>query len=147
MELILKKDIDKLGKAGEAVSVRDGYARNYLIPQRLALFASPANLKIIEQEKNKAVLRMQKEKEDAQRLADKISTTSCTITVQAGADGKLFGSVTTQDIAQSYKEEGLNIDKRKIELPQPVKEVGIFKIKVRLHPEVVAEAKVWVVKE
>ena len=147
MQIILKKDIEKLGKAGESVSVKDGYARNFLIPKGLALSASQANLKIVEQEKEKATLRQEKEKKDAQSLAQKISSISCTITVQAGEDGKLYGSVTNQDVASAYKLEGINIDKRKIELPQPIKEVGVFKIQVRLNPEVIAQAKVWVVKE
>ena len=147
MEIILKKDVEKLGKAGEVVSVMDGYARNFLLPKGFALLASTTNLKIVEQEKKKAQLLEQKQKQEAQRLADKISYTSCTITVQAGQDGKLYGSVTTQDIAQAYKLEGINVDKRRIELPQPIKEVGVFKINVRLHPEVSALAKVWVVKE
>jgi large subunit ribosomal protein L9 len=147
MDIILKKDIEKLGKAGELVSVKDGFARNLLLPKKLALPASAANLRIMEQEKKKALHRQEKEKKEAQDLAQKISSTSCTITVQAGQDGKLYGSVTTQDIAQAYQSEGINIDKRKIELPQAIREVGVFKINVKLHPDVLAEAKVWVVKE
>jgi large subunit ribosomal protein L9 len=147
MQVILKKDIEKLGKAGEVVSVRRGYARNFLLPKEFALPATGANLKVVEEEKKRAALRQEKEKKDAQELAEKINSSSCTITVQAGQDGKLYGSVTNQDIAQAYKLEGINIDKKKIELPQPIKEAGVFKINVRLHPEVSAQAKVWVVKE
>lgn len=147
MQIILKKQIEKLGKAGEVISVRDGYARNFLFPQGLALPASAVNLKIIEQEEKRMLLRQEKQKKELQDLAGKISSTSCTITVQAGPDGKLFGSVTNQDIAQAYKLEGINIDKRNIELPQPIKEVGVFKISVRLHPEITAQAKLWIVKE
>ncbi len=147
MEVILKKDIEKLGKAGEVVSVKDGYARNFLLPQGLGLPASTANLKIIEQEREKTALRRQKEKEQAQKLAEKISAVSCTITAQAGEGGKLYGSITNQDIAQAYQAEGIEIDRRKIELSQPIKEVGVFKIEIKLHPEVTAQAKVWVVKE
>lgn len=147
MKVILKKDIARLGKSGEVVSVKDGFARNYLLPQGLAFLASAANLKMVEQEKKRSLLHQEKEKEQAQDLAQKISSISCTISVQAGQDGKLFGSVTSQDIAQAYKLEGLNIDKRKIELTEPIKEVGVFKINIKLHPEVTAEAKIWVVKE
>lgn len=147
MKVILKKDIEKLGKAGEVVSVKDGYARNFLLLKGLALTASAVNLKIVEQEKKKAALRQEKQRQQAEELAQKIASVSCTITVQAGQDGKLYGSVTSQDIAQGYKAEGINIDKRKIELPEPIKEVGVFKINVRLHPEVVVQPKVWVVKE
>ncbi|MBN3038293.1 MAG: 50S ribosomal protein L9 [Candidatus Omnitrophica bacterium] len=147
MEVILKKNVEKLGKAGDVASVKDGYARNFLFPQGLALPATAANLKVIEREKEKATLRQEKEKQAAQELAEKINATSCTISVQAGEDGKLYGSVTNQDIAQAYKQEGINIDKKKIELPEPIKEVGVFKVDVKLHPEITAEAKIWVVKE
>lgn len=147
MEVILKKDIEKLGKAGDVVSVKRGYARNFLFARKLALVATATNLKLVEQEKEKTRLRLEQEKVQMQDLAQKIASSSCTITVKAGEDGTLFGSVTNQDIAQAYKSEGINIDKRKIELPQPIKEVGVFKISIRLHPEVTAQGKVWVVKE
>lgn len=147
MQVILKKRIEKLGQEGEVVSVKPGYARNFLFPQDLALPASPANLKIVEQEAKKVRLAQEKEKQQAQETADKIGSSSCTIPVKAGQDGKLYGSITTQDIAQAYKLEGLDIDKRKIELPEPIKEVGVFKIDIKLHPEVTAKAKVWIVKE
>ncbi len=147
MEVILKKDVDKLGKAGSVASVKNGYARNYLFPKGLALRATAANLKIVEYEKEKAAARLEKEKQQAQALADKINTTSVTITVQAGEEGALFGSVTNQDIAQAYKVEEILIDKRKIDLPEPIKEVGVFKVSIKLHADVTAEAKIWVVKE
>jgi len=147
LEVILKEAIDKLGKAGDVVSVKRGYARNCLFPKGLALAASPANLELVEQEKKRILYRQEREKKEAQDLAQKISSSSCTITLQAGQDGKLYGSVTSQDIAQAYKLEGINIDKRKIEFTQPIKEVGVFKIEIRLHPEVTAQAKIWVVKE
>jgi len=147
MQVILKKDIEKLGKAGEVASVKKGFARNFLFPQALALPATSANLKVVEQEKKRESLRQEKGKQQAQALGEKLASSSCTITVQAGEEGKLFGSVTVQDIAEAYKLEGIDIDKRKIELPEPIKETGIFKIKVKLHPEVNVEAKVWVVKE
>lgn len=147
MEIILKKDIEKLGKVGEVVTVKDGYARNFLLPKDLAVEASSTNLRIVEREKSKALIRQEKQRQFAQELAEKIKSISCTIAVRVGKDGKLFGSVTTGDIAQAYKDEGIDIDKRKIELPQPIKEEGVYKITLRLHPEVIAEAKVWVVKE
>ncbi len=147
MEVILKKDVEKLGAAGLVTSVKSGYARNYLLPQGLALVATPANLKVVQREKEKAAVQLEKQKQQALVLADKINTTSITITVQAGEEGVLFGSVTNQDIAQAYKNEGIAIDKKKIDLVDPIKEVGVFKVSVRLHPEVTAEAKIWVVKE
>lgn len=147
MQLILKKDVEKLGKAGDVVDVKRGFARNFLFPKDRALAASPANLKIVEKEKAKETLRLEKDRQKAQDLAKKIASTSCTISVQSGDDGKLYGSVTTQDIAQAYKSEGIDIDKRKIELPQPIKEVGVFKIEIKLHPEVIAQGKVWIVNK
>ena len=147
MEIILKQDIDKLGKVGEVVEVKDGYARNFLLPKGLGLRANATNLKVVEREKQKALLRLEQEKTEAQALAEKINATSCTVSVEAGQDGKLFGSVTTQDIAQAYKAEGINLDKRKIELEQPIKEVGVFKISIKIHPELNVQAKVWVVKQ
>jgi len=103
MEIILRKDVQKLGKAGEVISVKTGYARNFLFPQGLALEASANNLKVVEREKDKTLLRQQQQKQQAQGLADKIKSVSCTITVRAGQDGKLFGSVTSQDVAEAYK--------------------------------------------
>jgi large subunit ribosomal protein L9 len=147
MQIILKKDIEKLGKAGDVVTVKAGYARNFLFPKALALPASPANLEIVEREKSRFVQLEQKKKQKAQELAEKINFSSCTIPVRVGPDGKLFGSVTSHDIVQAYKAEGIEIDKRQVELTQPIKEIGVFKVAVKLHPEVTAEAKVWIVKE
>ena len=147
MEVILKKNVERIGQAGDTVSVKDGFARNYLLPQGLALVATSANLKVIAVEKKKEAQRLEKKKLQAQELAQKINASSCTITAKAGDDGKLFGSVTNQDIADAYKAEGITLDKRKIELPENIKEVGVFKVVVKLHPEVAAEAKIWVVKE
>jgi large subunit ribosomal protein L9 len=147
MQIILKKDVEKLGKAGEVVSVKRGYARNFLLPRGLALYASASNLKVVEREKKKVLLVKEQQQKRAQALADKIGSASCTISVQAGQDGKLFGSVTTQDIAEAFKAEGIDIDRKKIELPEPIKEVGVFKINIKLHPEITSQTKVWVVKE
>ncbi len=146
IQIILKKDIEKLGKAGEVLSVREGYARNFLLPKGLALSATASNLKVVEQEKKKASLAKEQQRNLAQALADKISSASCTVSVQAGQDGKLFGSVTTQDIAEAFKAEGVDIDRKKIELTQPIKEVGVFKINIKLHPDITTQTKVWVVK-
>ena len=147
MDVILRKDVGKLGKAGEVDSVMTGYARNFLFPQGLALEASAGNLKVVEKEKEKSLLRQQQQKQQAQELADRIQAVSCRITVRAGEDGKLFGSVTTQDIVEAYKSEGIELDKKKIELERPIKEEGVYKIQLKLHPEINAEGKIWVVKE
>lgn len=147
MQVILKQDIKNLGTAGDAVSVTNGYARNFLLARGLALLATAANLKIIEKQRQKAKLRQAQEKKQAEELAKKLVSVSCTISMQVGEDDKLFGSVTNQDIANAYKAEGIDIDKRKIEVVEPIKEVGVFKIKIKLHPQVSTEAKVWVIKE
>ncbi len=147
MEVILKKDVSKIGKAGDVVEVKKGFARNFLLAQGLALPASAINLKVIEREKEKQKARLEQEKDEMKKMAVQIAEISCTITVKAGEDGKLFGSVTNQDIAAAYRAEGVEIDKRKINLPEPIKEVGVFKVEVKLHPEITAEAKIWVVKE
>ncbi|MFH1245326.1 MAG: 50S ribosomal protein L9 [Candidatus Omnitrophota bacterium] len=147
MQVILKKDIDKLGKTGAVVAVENGYARNFLLPKGFALPASPVNVKIVEAEKKKIALREEKEKREAQQLAEKIGALSCTIAVQAGNEGKLFGSVTNQDVVLALQNEGIEVDKKKIDLPEPIKELGVFKVEIKLHPEVVASVKIWVVKK
>jgi large subunit ribosomal protein L9 len=147
MKIILRCDVEALGKTGETLVVKDGYARNYLIPQGLALEASAASLRVIEKERQDLVKKKERERKEALALAEKIKNTSCTITVEAGLDDKLFGVVTNQDVAEAYEQEGLTIDKRAIELAEPIKELGVFYVPIKVHPEVTAEAKVWVVKK
>lgn len=147
MKVILTEDVNDLGSMGEIVQVRDGYARNFLFPKKLAKPATDSNLKIIEEIKKKKVLALTKEKRLAEELREKLAVFSCTVPVEAGEDDKLFGSVTAQDIAATFEEEGFSIDKRKIILEEPIKKLGIYHITVRLHPEVTADVKVWVVKK
>ncbi|MFC1631635.1 50S ribosomal protein L9 [Candidatus Omnitrophota bacterium] len=147
MDVILRQDVEKLGKTGDVVSVKDGYARNYLLTRGLALMATSTNLKVVEKERLKVQQQLEQERLKAEKLAERVKSVSCTITVRSGQDGKLFGSVTTQDIAQAYKQEGIDLDRRKIELPEQIKEEGVYKVQLKLHPEVVTEAKIWIVKE
>ena len=147
IKLILKNDVKDLGKAGDTVNVKDGYARNFLVPQGFALEYSESTLKVIEEEKKKEKIRLEKEKKKALTEQGKISKVSCTIPVKVGEEGKLFGAVTSSDIEEALKQEGIEIDKRKIELPEPIKVLGVYTVPVKLHPEVTANIKVWVVKE
>ena len=147
MKVILIEDVQKLGTMGEIVQVKDGYARNFLFPRKLAKSATDSNLKIIEGIKRKKVTALAKEKKLAEELRDKILLVSCTIATEAGEDDKLFGSVTAQDVALAFKEEGFSIDKRKIVLEEPIKKLGVYHVTVKFHPEVTGEVKVWVVKK
>ena len=146
MKVILIEDVQKLGAMGEIIQVKNGYARNFLFPRKLAKPATDSNLKIIEGIKRKKVTALAKEKKLAEELRDKILLVSCTIATEAGEDDKLFGSVTAQDVALAFKEEGFSIDKRKIILEEPIKKLGVYHVTVKLHPEVTGEVKVWVVK-
>lgn len=147
MKVILIDDVQKLGSMGDIVQVKDGYARNFLFPRNLAKPASSPNLKIIDEIKKRKISAIAKEKKEAELLKEKLSFVSCTIPVEAGDDDKLFGSVTAQDIARAFEEEGFSMDKRKIALEEPIKKLGVYHVAVELHPEVTGEVKVWVVKK
>ena len=147
MKVILIGDVKDIGSMGDIVDVKDGFARNFLFPKNLAKIAIGSNLKLIENIKKKKLIAAAKEKKEADGIKAKIAALSCTISVEAGEDDKLFGSVTTQDISQAFELEGLNIEKRKIILEEPIKKLGVYNIAVKLHPEVLAEVKVWVVKK
>ena len=147
MKVILFEDIDNLGSAGEIVNVKDGYARNYLIPKRLAISATPSNIRSLQSQK-KVFEKKAKEKEtDAQIIKEKIDGKSFKIAVKAGESDKLFGSVTSQDIEEILKEEGIIISHRDVKLDEPIKELGVYNITIKLHPDVEANFKLWVVKE
>ncbi len=147
MQIVLKEDIEKLGQRGEIVKVADGYARNYLLPLGKALPATAGNLKVIEREKRRYVVRLTKEKAENQALAGRIQALSLTLVRKVGESDVLYGSVTSGDVAAALSKEGVVVDKRRIQLPDPIKSLGIYTIPIRLHPEVTAEVKVWVVKE
>jgi large subunit ribosomal protein L9 len=146
MQVILRKNIEKLGAAGDMIEVSNGYGRNYLLPRGLAIEATPRNIKTIEHEKILISERKKSEIRDAEEIKKKISEISVTIAMQAGEEDKLFGAVTTMDIEEALSKEGISIDKRNIFLEEPIKRLGIYNVNVKVHPEVMTELKVWVVK-
>ena len=147
MKVILKSDVERLGKTGDVVNVAVGYARNYLFPQGKALEASARNMEVIEVEKKNIAKTQERKKLESEALAEKLEQLSLTISKQAGENDKLFGTVTAMEIAGALEKEGQVIDKRKIILEEPIKTLGIYSIPIRLHAEVTAQVKVWVVKE
>jgi len=147
MKLVLRQDVDKLGKRGEVVKVADGYGRNFLLPKQIALEATPGNLKRVERERRGVEVKHVRERQEAEDLARRLAAVSCTVARKVGENDALYGSVTNADIAAFLEKEGFGLDKRKIILEEPLKALGIYTVPVRLHPEVTAEIKVWVVKE
>ena len=147
MKIILKEDIESLGARGDIVKVKPGFARNYLIPAGKAVEATAANIKIYQEEKKQDQVREQRGKKIALELAEKLSKVSLTAVVQVGEEDRIFGAVTSQNIADLLKENGFDIDRKKILLDEPLKALGIFEVPVKVHPEVEAQIKVWVVRE
>jgi large subunit ribosomal protein L9 len=147
MKVILRQNIDKLGKIGQIVDVKDGYALNYLIPKGFAYVAVKGNVKALEEEKKIVEKRNLQELKAAETLAVELEKVSVTIPVQVGEEDKIFGSVTSQMIADALKEKGFDIDKRKIEMEEQIKTLGIYNANIKLHPSVNAKIKVWVVRE
>lgn len=147
MEVILREDIEKLGSRGEVVKVAAGYARNFLLPKRLAVLANESNRKIVEQERHAHVRREAKLVDEAQDLSKLLTGVSVTIAQKAGEADQLFGSVTSKDIAEALAVQNFTIDRRKIHLEEPIKQLGEFKVPVKLHKDVTAEITVVVVKE
>jgi large subunit ribosomal protein L9 len=147
IEVILREDIKSLGQAGEMVRVKPGYARNYLLPQGLAYEATEGNKKRIAAETRVRAMKNQAERAEAERLASTLSGVNLTLTGKAGEEGKLFGSITSQDIADALGRQGYTIDRRRIELEHPIKSIGEHAVAVRLHPEVQAELRVSVAAE
>ncbi|HLG23260.1 MAG TPA: 50S ribosomal protein L9 [Candidatus Manganitrophaceae bacterium] len=146
MKVILKEDVDNLGRMGDLVDVADGYARNFLVPRKKAAVATTRNIKTLDHEKRVVADRIRKEKFAAEDLAKKIGALSLTIPAQVGEEGKLFGSVTSKDIAEAMAAQGIEFDKRKILLEKPIKELGISHVPVKVHHDVTAQVKVEVVK-
>lgn len=147
MQVILLENIPSLGKAGDLVKVSAGYGRNYLIPQKKALLATEKSLKVIEHQKRQVQQSMEKIKKNAEKIAQQIENLSCTFMKTVGESGKLFGSVTSMDIENYLKENGIEVDRKKISLEEPIKSLGMFTVPVKVHPEVAAHLKVWVVQE
>ncbi len=147
MQIILQEDVEKLGMRGQVVEVAEGYARNFLLPRKLALEASAGNLKRLEKMRAVFAKREATEKADAQKLAELVAGVSLEFTRRAGENDQLFGSVTSADIAEGLAAQGYTIDKRKVALPEPIKLVGEFQVPLKLHREVGADVKVVVKKE
>jgi large subunit ribosomal protein L9 len=147
MEVILRQAIEKLGKPGEIVKVSNGYARNYLIPYGLAYEATPGNRKRIAMEKARLEAAENQRRTQARELASRLEQVSLTFAARVGEEEKLFGSVTAADIAQQLHAQGFEIEKRQIELHEPIKSLGVYRVPIRLHAEVKPEIKVWVIKQ
>ena len=147
IEVILREDVKSLGKAGELVRVRPGYARNFLLPKGLAYEASEGNKKRIAAETRARTTRLEAGKAEAQAFAARLAAATVTLTGKAGEEGKLFGSVTAQDVAEALARQNIQVDRRRIELEHPIKTLGSHSVAVRLHPEVHAEVRVQVVAE
>ena len=147
MKVILKKEVEPLGFEGDVVTVANGYARNYLIPKGFALEATTQNVKLMETQRKKIELRRLKAKEDAEKVKERIGDVVVTITQKAGEEGRLYGSVTTMDIAAELEKQGIAIERRKIVLDKPIKTLGDFDVSVKIHPEVTAGIRVTVTAE
>ena len=147
MEVILRADVDKLGRRGEVVKVAEGYGRNFLLPRGLALVVTDANRAMIDKEKKAHEAKMAKEKAEFQSLADRIGALRYVAPRKVGANDALYGSVTSGDVAEFLKTKGIEIDKRKVQLEEPVKTLGEHEVKIKLHPEVAASLKLLVTKE
>lgn len=147
MEVILRQAIENLGKPGDVVKVKPGYARNFLLPRGLAYEATAGNLKRIQQERDRLEAAENERRSGAQSIADKLEQVSLTFSARVGEEGKLFGSVTAADIAQQLEAQGFSIEKRQIDLHEPIKALGVYKVPVRLHADVKPEIRVWVIKQ
>jgi len=147
MEVILQKFVDNLGESGKIVNVTPGYARNYLFPKKIAIKATSSNIALVKRQQSMLKTLEAKAKKEYEELAVRLEKVSLTFVKRAGEKDRLFGSVTNVDIAEALKKEGVEIDRKKITLEEPIKALGIYKIPLKPHPEVTAHVKVWVVKE
>ncbi len=147
MEVILSQDVQDVGKVGEVIKVKDGYARNFLIPRKLAFFATKGNLKRVESQEKKRKTQFEQEKKKAEDLAQKLSKVSCTVNVEVNDLNKLYGAISEPDIAKALEVEGFTIDRKDIIIEKPIEELGIFEVGVKLHSEVTAKIRLWVTKK
>jgi len=147
VKVILLETINKLGKIGDVVTVKEGFARNFLIPQNKARVATAGNMKSLESLKKKEAVEAAKQVEAARAIANRIASLSLTISAEAGDEEKLFGSVTSDAISDALKEEGVMIDKKDIIIEEPIKSLGVYQITVKVHPEVKANLRLWIVKK
>jgi large subunit ribosomal protein L9 len=147
MKVILKEDVKSIGGMGQVVDVSDGFARNYLVPRGLAVEANVKNIRSLEHEKKVIQEKARKVKNSVQDLADRLANMTVVIKTKAGEEGKLFGSVTTMDIAEQLKNQGIEIDKKKISLDEPIKRLGTYAVNLRLHSEITAQVNIQVIEE
>ena len=147
MKIILRQDVDELGLEGDIINVANGYGRNYLIPKGIALEATPQNRKALELQRKKIEVRRVKARGEAEKLKQKVEEIVITLSQKAGEEGKLYGSVTSMDIASDLEKKGIVIDRRKILLEKPIKTLGEFEVPVKIYPEVIAAIKVVVAPE
>lgn len=146
MEIILRQAVENLGKPGDVVKVKSGYARNYLLPHGLAYEATPGNLKRIQLERDRLEAAENERRNKAQDLATRLEEVSLTFSARVGEEGKLFGSVTAADIHQQLEAQGFHVERRQIDLHEPIKSLGVYKVPIRLHADVKPEIRVWVIK-
>ena len=146
MEVILRQAVEKLGHTGDVVNVSNGYARNYLLPRGVAYVATEGNKRRIEQERQRLEAAEESRRAGARDLAEKLEQVSLTFSARVGEEGKLFGSVTSADIAAQLAAQGLPVEKRQIDLHEPIKALGVYRVPVRLHADVKPEVRVWVIK-
>jgi large subunit ribosomal protein L9 len=147
MEVILRRAVDNLGHPGDLVKVSAGYARNFLLPRGYAFEATPGNRKRIEQERQRLEAAESGRRDEAQTVADRLAEVSLTFSARVGDEGKLFGSVTAADIAQQLEAQGHHVEKRQIDLHEPIRALGVYRVPIRLHADVRPEIKVWVIKQ
>ncbi|MFW6245053.1 MAG: 50S ribosomal protein L9 [Fibrobacterota bacterium] len=147
MQVVLKKDYQSLGRAMDIVSVKDGFARNFLIPQGIAVIATEGNKKQVAEMRRVSEKREEQQLAEAREMGKKIEQTPCTIPVKVGAEEQIYGSVSAQDISEFLKKEGFNIEKRQVALEEPIKQLGVYSVDINLFRDVGAKLKVWVVKE
>lgn len=146
MEIILRQAVENLGKPGDVVKVKAGYARNYLLPRGLAYEATPGNLKRIQLERDRLEAAENERRGKAEELASRFEEVSLTFSARVGEEGKLFGSVTAADIHQQLEAQGFHVERRQIDLHDPIKALGVYKVPIRLHADVKPEIRVWVIK-
>jgi large subunit ribosomal protein L9 len=147
MKVILRQDYEQLGKIGDTIEVKRGFGMNYLIPQRIAYPAKPNYVRMIQEEQRQKMVQVNKQKKQSKLVAKKLESVSVTLAVSVGEGDKMFGSITNQDIGDALVKQGYEIDRKKIELDEPIKALGIYSVPIKLHPEIEAKIKVWVVKE
>ncbi len=147
MEVILSQDVASLGRTGDLVKVKDGYARNYLLPRQLALAATKENKKKVEAVKAKMAAIYQQQKSEAEAVAEKLAKVSCTVMVEVNDQEKLYGAVSESEILRALEQESFSFERKDLVIEKPVEELGIFEIGIKLHPEVIGKFRLWVTKK